>query len=317
MKKRSLSVTILMPIYNVENYLERSLMSVFKQTYQNVDYIFVDDCSSDNSLSILYKCIEDFGVDENRCKIISHEYNKGIAYSRSEILKQAKGDYVYFVDSDDWIEPEAIEMMMLATNEGEIDIIGCDFYVDCVNMQPKVCVEDYGFTCRENMIKCLNYDIATVLWKLLIKRSVFDNFDISMINIGEDYIISIKLFFFADSFFYLHKAFYHYSQYNPNRLSLQTLRSILDHVKCVKEVESFLREKKLYYGIVENNLNLRKFNIISNFVLNKELLSKVSYETIFPEVRGYWHKINYSWREKVKFWLADRGLFFFLKYYKM
>jgi glycosyltransferase involved in cell wall biosynthesis len=310
----TLLVSVLVPIYNVEQYLGKTLDSIFTQTYQNVEYVFVNDCSPDNSLGVLKESINSHHIDESRYTIVCHEQNEGIAVSRADCIAQAKGDYVFFVDSDDWIEPDTVRQMVAATHGGTVDIVGCDFAKDYVSGKTTYHTENYADTCRENMLRCLNYDIATVLWKLLIRRSLFDNITITPhVDIVEDYIISVKLYYFAESFAPLHKVFYHYVQYNQERVSLQTLRSITMHIKGVKEVEDFLNGKGLYDDVVRNKMNLRKFNIRSNFVLNKSLMDAEAYRNTFPETAGVWRQMNYSTKEKVKFWMAEHGLFPLLK----
>ena len=111
---------------------------------------------------------------------------------------------------------------------------------------------------------------------------------------------------------FYNRVFYHYVQFNQNRLSFQSKRSILDHVECVKEVERFFKSEGLYDDDISLRLCLRKFNIKSNFVLNKYLLSKEAYENTFPEAKGIWRKMHYSGKEKMKFWMAEHGLFFVL-----
>lgn len=308
-----ITVSILMPIYKVDQFLEKALISVFTQTYKNIDYVFVIDGSPDNSMQILYNTIDNFCLEPDRYKVIIHESNEGIAKSRSDSIVMAKGDYVYFVDSDDWIEEDAVEQMVSATKDGSIDIVGCDYLKDFQSGKTVYYRENYGVTCIENLHRCINYDIATVLWKLLIRRQLFANFRISPINIGEDYIISIKLFYYAKSFVSLNKAFYHYVQYNQNRLSFQSLRSISDHIKCVKEVERFIKENGFFDDDIQHEILLRKFNIKSNFVLNNMLLDKYSYNNTFPEANGVWQEMGYSRKEKIKFWLAENGLFALLK----
>ena len=302
-----------MPIYKVEQYLEKTLDSIFTQTYQNIYYVFVNDDSPDNSLQVLKDTISRYGIDKSRYTIINHEQNEGIAVSRTDCIANAKGDYIFFVDSDDWIEKDTVEQMVMATKEGSVDIIGCDFIKDFISGDTKYYHEEYGKTCRENMYKCLNYDIGTVLWKLLIRRCLFDNFKITPhVDIVEDYIMSIKLYYYANSFFAIPNAFYHYVQYNQARVSLQTLWSVNMHIKGVQEGEQFCRDKGLYDDYVHNQLLLRKFNIKSNFVLNKHLLDGKSYRMTFPEAKGIWHCMHYSRKEQLKFWLAEHYLFFIL-----
>lgn len=292
-------------MYKVEQFLEKTLNSVFTQTYENIDYVFVNDCSPDNSLQVLKDSISKYGIAESRYTIINHDQNKGIAVSRADCVANATGEYILFVDSDDWIEPEMVETMIKTTDNGQIDIVGSDIASDFNNGVVKYHHENYADTCLGNLVKCLNYDINTVLWKLLIRRSLFDYFKIGPINIGEDYIISIKLYYYAKSFKAIPKAFYHYIQYNQDRLSFQTLVSISDHIACVKEIEAFCREKGIYTEMVEDKLLLRKFNIKSNY-LTKRCRSIIEYLNVFPEANGIWRRIPYTRREKFKFWLAEK-----------
>ena len=310
---QQITVSILMPIYKVEQYLEKTLDSIFTQTYPYLDYVFVNDCSPDNSLKILNNTISKYGLNDEQYMIINHEQNEGIAVSRADCLAHAKGDYIFFVDSDDIIEHDAVEQMVNASNNGTVDIVGCDFMKDFVSGETTYHHEEYAETCRDNMLKCLNYEIATVLWKLLIKRTLFDNFTITPhIDIVEDYIMSVKLYYYAKSFTAIPKAFYHYVQYNQARVSLQTLWSVSMHIKGVQEVEAFCREKGLYNSKVAHKLKLRKFNIKSNF-LTKQLLDYKAYRHTFPEANKIWREMGYSRNERVKFWLAEHNFFFLLR----
>lgn len=310
---KQIKVSILVPIYKVEMFLERTLDSIFTQSYSNIDYVFVNDCSPDNSLQVLKNTIARYGIEESRYTIVNHQKNEGIAVSRADCLTKAKGDYVYFVDSDDWIEKDAVKKMVAATKEGTIDIVGCDFMKDYMSGKTTYHHENYAATCRENLLRCLNYDIATVLWKLLIRRSLFDNFTITPhVDIVEDYIMSVKLYYYAESFAAIPQAYYHYVQYNQARVSLQTLWSVSMHIKGVQEVETFCREKGLYNDYVAHKLKLRKFNIKSNF-LTKQLLDYEAYQKTFPEASEMWREMGYSRKERMKFWLAEHNLFTFLK----
>lgn len=309
----SIQVSILVPIYKVEKHIEKMLDSIFCQTYPNIDYVFVNDCSPDNSLQVLKDTIEKHNVGTDRYTIIDHAQNEGIAVSRADCLANAKGEYVFFVDSDDWIEKDAVEKMVKATNGGTVDIVGCDFMKDFLSEETTYHHENYADSCKENMIQCLNYDIATVLWKLLIRRSLFENFTITPhVDIVEDYIMSVKLYYYAKSFIALPQAFYHYVQYNQARVSLQSLWSVTMHIKGVEEVEAFLREKGLYNAQTEHKLMLRKFNIKSNF-LTKHLLDYEAYKNTFPEADQIWREMGYCRKEMFKFWLAEHHMYFLLK----
>lgn len=306
-------VSILIPIYNVEKYLGKCLDSVFSQTYKNVEFVFVDDCSTDNSYNVLISSIKQNNIPEYKYTIVSHKQNEGIAVSRADCIANAKGEYVQFVDSDDWIEPDMTETLVEATKSSQIDLVGCYFIKDFLSGKQTRHSENYSQSCAENMVLCINYDISTVLWKMLIRRSLFSYFKITPhVDIVEDYIISVKLYFYANSFTVVDKYMYHYVQYNEGRVSFQTLRSITNHIKGVKEVEEFLKTKELITPNISNLFNLRKFNIKSNF-LTKNMFDIQAYRTTFPEADKAWRQIDYSRNEKIKFWLAEKKLYFILR----
>ena len=100
-------ISILVPVYNAGKYLPKTLVSIKNQTYPNLEIICIDDGSNDNSLTIL----QDFSRQDSRFKIISRA-NKGVAYTRNQLLQEAKGTYIAFVDSDDTIEPNYIEHLL-------------------------------------------------------------------------------------------------------------------------------------------------------------------------------------------------------------
>ncbi len=112
-------VSVLIPVYNVENYLAQCLDSVLIQTYSNIEIICCNDCSTDSSLNILKR----YQQKDNRISIINNEKNKGLFDTRIELLKKTQGDYIYNLDSDDWLSPVTLETMLSATNDNSIDVV--------------------------------------------------------------------------------------------------------------------------------------------------------------------------------------------------
>lgn len=305
-------VSILVPIFNAEKFLPICLKSIFTQTYCDVEYIFVDDCSTDNSVMVLRNMIKQNDIPEENCSIVLHSENKGIATTRADLVNHAKGDYVLFVDSDDWIEANMVEEMLKATQNGQIDIVGCNFVVENKGSHSLV-KENYSDNPYENMVRTINYDLFPSLWKLLIRRTLFEYFVIvPNINIGEDHIISVKLYYYAKSFAILDKYLYHYVQYNTSCLSKQRCRGLMDHVKVVGEIEKFFKEKNLMDDRIDYLLKMRKFNIKSNF-LTKEAFDLNQYKNIFQEADSIWRNMNYTRNEQIKFWLAEKHWYLILR----
>jgi len=306
-----LKVSILIPIFNAEKYIERCLDSIFSQTYSSIDFVFVDNCSSDNSIDILKRKINQYHIQEDRVKLIIHERNEGIAVSRNDCLKNATGDYVLFVDSDDWIEPNMVELLVASVNKDHADIVGCDFIMEN-NGEQKYCKEPYCNNGYDNMIKAIDYELSSVLWKLLIKRNLFHSIHFTPnLDIVEDYIVTIKLYQHAEIVSAVHQGLYHYILRQGSASSVRW-KSLKSHVKGVEIIEKYFIEKNLYDDNIRHRLMLRKFNIKSNF-LTKQFLDYEAYRKTFPESNYIWREMNYSKNEKIKFWMAEKGLFTFLK----
>ena len=103
-------VSILVPIYGVEKYIARCVESLFGQTYDNIDYVFVDDCTPDNSITVLKNVLSNYPNRKDSVRIIRHKKNQGLAVTRNTAVAVAKGEFLMHVDSDDWIELNTVEL---------------------------------------------------------------------------------------------------------------------------------------------------------------------------------------------------------------
>ena len=116
-------VGILVPIYNVGKYIERCARSLFEQTYSNIEYVFVNDCSTDNSIAILENILREYPNRTPHVKIVHHKSNRGSAASRNSGLDNSKADFLMFVDADDWLEKNATELLLQKQQETDADIV--------------------------------------------------------------------------------------------------------------------------------------------------------------------------------------------------
>ena len=137
-----MKVSILVPIYNVEKFFSRCLESLFNQTYQNIEYVFVNDCTPDNSMVVLHNFMEKYPSRAKLVRIIENTNNCGIAIVRNTLIKNATGDYVLFVDSDDWIEEDMVEKLVDKAIQTDADVVGCDYYEDYPN-KAVLCKQHY------------------------------------------------------------------------------------------------------------------------------------------------------------------------------
>ena len=122
-------VSVIIPIYKVRNFIERCACSLFEQTLQDIEYIFVDDASPDDSIDILKSCVERYPERASHVHILVHEHNQGLPAARNTGLPVATGEYIFHCDSDDFVEKDMLEIMYKVATEEDADMVYCDFYL--------------------------------------------------------------------------------------------------------------------------------------------------------------------------------------------
>lgn len=211
-------VSLLVPVYNVARYIERCAVSLFEQTYENIEYIFVDDCTPDNSISVLLTVIKRYPKLEKRIKILYHERNRGLAAARNTAVRASTGKFVMHVDSDDWIDPHTVEECLNKQKITGAEIVSFEAMVEWGTYQDTMHINPYKSK-EDKICQMLEGSMMHCVWGALISKRIYTDYNICQIegvNIGEDYIITPILHFYATSVAAIHKPFYHYSFENTN-----------------------------------------------------------------------------------------------------
>ena len=211
-------ISIIIPVYNVRDYIIRCLQSVAVQTFKgSMECILIDDCGQDDSIRIAESFISCYKGPVNY-RIIHHEYNRGVASARNTGIKNAQGEFVVHLDSDDWMEDDAIENLVCRQIDTGADIVSGQavaHYSDHeeLMMDPIVCDKD---SLMRNMIEMT---IDHVMWRRLYKKSLFVNNNVYFydgVNIGEDHNTLPRLIYYAKKCVRLDKVVYHYNCMNEN-----------------------------------------------------------------------------------------------------
>ena len=121
-------VSIIIPVYNSEKFMERCVRSLFEQKYQDIEFIFVDDGSTDSSMGILNQLLDEYPSVKERVVILTHSENKGCAMARLEGMKRATGEYLIQVDSDDYVTPDYVEKLVTSAKKYGSDVVVCDYF---------------------------------------------------------------------------------------------------------------------------------------------------------------------------------------------
>lgn len=169
-----MKVSIIIPIYKVEDYINKCLESVLSQSYRNLEVILVDDASPDNSLQIARRTIDHLGNPDINIVYITHKKNRGLSAARNTGIAAATGDYLYFLDSDDELyDSKAISILVEGAIETNADVIVGNNYVQR-NTNPYT--SKYRNKSLSDMVSAfVKDDVPVMAWNKLIRRSLFDN----------------------------------------------------------------------------------------------------------------------------------------------
>lgn len=209
-------VSILVPVYNVERHIAKCCHSLFGQTYDNIEYVFVDDCTPDKSIEVVRRVLGQYPSRKDAVKIYRNERNSGLAVTRSVALSKATGVFVMHVDSDDWITPDAVEKAVRVATEQRSDYVcfGCSMvYPRKIRNCPHPLFEDK----RSYVQAVLARRIIVSIWGKLVKRSLYGKQDFWWtpgLNFGEDYSVLARLAYNAERPAFIPDCLYAYSQLN-------------------------------------------------------------------------------------------------------
>lgn len=241
-RNNCMRISICVPIYGTEKYIERCARSLFEQTYQDIEYIFVNDCTRDNSIEVLNRVLNEYPQRRSQTTILSHDTNSGLAGARLTGLKHAHGDYVWFVDSDDYVEKDAVEKCQPGMEHG-FDMIVFNYYKESTHGQIQVKEKEITI---DNVL--INY-VSPSIWKCVVRRELFKSNDIYPIiglNYSEDYLLLSKLILVANRILHLKDSYlYHYELGNElSYLHTPSVKSMENCLDVVFSIVDFYKKKQ-------------------------------------------------------------------------
>lgn len=238
-----------MPIYNVEKYIHECINSILNQTFTDFELILIDDGSLDSCPNIC----DEYAKCDSRVRVI-HQENRGVAYSRNLGIELAEGEFITFVDSDDYIDNRMYEVMINCSTEYKSEMVMCDYtyiYERDKGMdinKPKL---DNIKVENLNNIRCLQglygYDPIAfeVLWNKIYKKDLFDNLKFEEDRIHEDSIIIHELLYKCNKTTYIHEQLYFYRK-RENSITYNAARTTsLDKIYALKKRMDFFMDKGL------------------------------------------------------------------------
>lgn len=259
-------VSILVPVYGVEKYIERCARSLFEQTFEDIEYIFVDDCSPDRSIENLKKVMDDYPHRKQQVQIICHEHNKGLAGARNTAVDNCQTEFLMHVDSDDWIDKDTISECMRIANNDRVDIvtIGLERVKGKKSSVDKV---EWSSDTKEMTRRVIVHEVHNGICGRLIRTSLYKDYNIK-VEVGrgmsEDLQVSPRLFYYAKDTAYTDKVFYHYITNDTSYTSSFSMEKFRHTMMAFKLLEDFFEDKEFFLknAVIERKIGSYQRGII-------------------------------------------------------
>ena len=316
-------ISIIVPVYNVEEYLDRCVESIVNQIYTNIEIILVDDGSPDNCP----KMCDEWAEKDNRIKVI-HKENGGVSSARNIGIDNADGDYISFVDSDDYVENNFISSLLSGcqNNEAQLSVCGC-----CINDNDKVIK-------AESTVLVNSYDACIMLFdygnchyfegyscnKLYKKDIIKDNclkFDTSF-KMCEDTLFNFNYIKCINNVCVLDEALYHYCSRKDSAARSKKIQNYFDLLLLINRFIEEASDAELINTIIFWSFRFW-IRVVDNFIVNKT--GKDYYKITVSKIKEYYHTIMHSkrfpfsikWRAFIiKYFLFFYKLYIRIKYLK-
>ncbi|MBS5681554.1 MAG: glycosyltransferase [Clostridium sp.] len=284
-------VSVIVPIYNVEKYLEKCINSLLSQTLEDIQIILVNDGSKDNSGNIA----KEYEKNNKDRVIYVEKENGGLSDARNYGLKYATGDFIAFLDSDDYIEKNAYEEMYNKAIEGNADYVECDFIWEFPN---KIRVDkQYPYKNKKEMLSF----VRVVAWNKLIKRQLItdNNLEFPKGLRYEDVEFTYKLIPFINKFAYVDKPFIHYVQREGSIANVQNERTA-EIFTVLDNVIEFYKKNNIYEKYRDElEYNYARYLLCSSLKRMCKIKDKTIREKLLTES---WERLNSNfpnWKENV------------------
>lgn len=312
-------LSIIVAVYNCDKYIEVCARSLFEQTIEEIEYIFINDASPDNSIHILKSVLEDYPLRQANTNIIDLAQNKGVANARQIGISHASGEYVIHCDSDDWVDKDMYERLYLKAKETDADIVGCNFRHEFSDIQYDF-HQQYEDNMDGNIRRLINGRIFPSLCTSLTRRSLITENDISFpigLNMGEDLFFNLQLYLHAKKIVGMDWAPYHYRHTEDSSCVQRTRKSIDSDIAIAGMIEQIMKEKNLYEKYI-TDIKYRKF--FSKLPLMTDLSNNKNYQdwlNTYPETNNIiWEYDQLDWKEKTELWLAANHMLPMAKAFK-
>lgn len=284
-------VSVIVPVWGVEKYIEKCARSLFEQTLDDIEYVFVDDCTPDNSIAIIKEVLKEYPKRIPQTKIVQYEKNRGLPQARKAGFEVSTGDFIIYCDSDDWVERDTYAQMYKFCVSNDFDLVQCDIDVVSDKGVEKTLTSKVSKPTSERLKHLIiDGEISNSLCNKLVKRTVYaDNLiEFPQYSMNEDNAVAIQLAYFSRTLGYIKQAYYK-AYFNMSSIS----RKSGEEQQYRKFFESFENSKMMVEFLFKNGYDSKSKAVLRAKMRPKivlfNLLNKVKY---LREWRGTYPEIN-------------------------
>lgn len=266
--QESTFISVIVPVYNVEEYLCKCLDSLLSQTFRNLEILLIDDGSTDRSGEICDR----YANADSRIKVF-HKENGGVSSARNMGLDNAKGEWITFVDADDWIDANMYENLCNEAIKSQSDIVLCDFYLYYGPDKKNICKTISTNGTKDNILR--SYILSfTSLCNMLVHRSLYDEYrlriPLELINC-EDFWLTVQLCYHAKKISSVHVPLYYYNRANVNSiLNNHNVAKYKSECKAYLGIISFFETEKVL-NLYQKEISWRILKCNQDLVLNPQM----------------------------------------------
>ncbi|MPQ44410.1 glycosyltransferase family 2 protein [Clostridium tarantellae] len=299
-----IKISVIVPVYNVEMYLEQCIESIVNQTIKEIQIILIDDGSKDKSSEICDK----YKNKDNRIEVI-HQENKGVSKSRNIGINKAKGKYIAFIDSDDYISNNMLETLFNNAENNYSDLVSCNHFniyengklKSILNYKEEICNKEEFIN---NFVKnnIVNGKIGMVLWDKLFRLDIINNNNIRFKSIVlEDYLFIMQYCVYVNIYSSINKCLYYYRVIN-NSLTKRFNFNIFENLLYVQKEKEIIMENIKFYDNNKELLHEWFLNYCKNIMF---LLYYLNVDISYEKKKNYIQNIISN--EKVIYYINYRG----------
>lgn len=279
-------ISVIIPVYGVEKFIERCARSLFEQTLDDIEFIFIDDCTLDRSMTILSKIIEEYRHRFAEMNFVVRTErmptNSGQAAVRRHGIQLATGDYIIHCDSDDWVEPDMYAKLYERTLQELSDVVICDYYIANSKTERKV-VSGCLSQDKTEIIKDLLYQRTSwAVWNKLVKSTLYKDLkEYPLYAMGEDMVMISQVYCDSLNFSYVDEPLYNYFENSSSIMNVHTME------KCIEKFTQVKANTSLILPIIKEKFDKRTFDNISNCLSYNTTIAL--YPVIYDsEIRKLW-----------------------------